>query len=72
MCFSCESYSDVIIDHIYSLFKHLVFIPSSNITGLDDSTIIIRFGGDKGGKTMAFKFGGYHHELFVTQFAREL
>ncbi len=42
---------------MYSLFKHSVFIPSSAITGLNDSTIIVRLGGDKGGKTMAFKFG---------------
>jgi hypothetical protein len=42
---------------VYSLFKHSVFILSWAITGLNDSTIIVRLGGDKGGKTMAFKFG---------------
>jgi hypothetical protein len=31
--------------------------PSSELTALDDDTIIIRFGGDKGGDFMKFKFG---------------
>jgi hypothetical protein len=48
---------DVIKDRVHDLFKNSVFVPSSSITGLDDSTIIVRLGGDKGGKTMAFKFG---------------
>jgi hypothetical protein len=55
--FRVNRISDVIKDRVYSLFKNLVFIPSSTITGLNDSVIIVRLGGDKGGKTMAFKFG---------------
>jgi hypothetical protein len=38
-------------------FENQVFLPSSSFTLLDDSTLIIRFGGDKGGKKMAFKWG---------------
>jgi hypothetical protein len=38
------------------LFENQVFVPSSSFTLLDVSTIIIQFGGDKGGKKMAFKW----------------
>jgi hypothetical protein len=48
---------DVIVDRVFDLFQHSVFVPSSSITALDDTNIIVRLGGDKGGKTMAFKFG---------------
>jgi hypothetical protein len=48
---------NVIKDRMQDLFKNSVFVPSSSITGLDDSTIIVRLGGDKEGKTMAFEFG---------------
>jgi hypothetical protein len=41
----------------FQTFENQVFLPSSSFTLLDDSTIIIRFGGDKGGKNMAFKWG---------------
>jgi hypothetical protein len=40
---------------VSKVFKNQVFRPSSSFTLLDDSTIIIRFGGDKGGEKMAFK-----------------
>ncbi len=45
--------SDVIIDCVFYLFNHSVFVPSYSITSLDDTNIIVRLGGDRGGKTMA-------------------
>jgi hypothetical protein len=39
------------------LFDNQVFVPYSSFTLLDDSILIIRFGGDKEGKKMAFKWG---------------
>jgi len=50
MVFRVERICDVVIDRIFSLLE-------SNILVLDDNTIILRLGGDKGGNTMAFKFG---------------
>jgi hypothetical protein len=41
---------------ISKLFENQVFLPSSSFTLLDDSTLIILFGGEKGGKKMAFKW----------------
>jgi hypothetical protein len=48
---------NITIDHVFDLFQHSVFVPSSSITALDDTNIIVRLGGDKGGKIMAYKFG---------------
>jgi hypothetical protein len=42
---------------VSKLFENQVFLPSFSFTLLYDSTLIIRFGGDKGGKKMAFKWG---------------
>jgi hypothetical protein len=42
---------------VSKLFENQVFLPSSSFTLISDSTLIIRFGGDKGGKKMAFKWG---------------
>jgi hypothetical protein len=39
------------------VLKHKVFVPSSYHTKLNDSTVIVQLGGDKGGNTMASKFG---------------
>jgi hypothetical protein len=41
----------------FQFFENQIFLPSSSFTLLDDSTLIIRFGGNKGGNTMAFKWG---------------
>jgi hypothetical protein len=41
---------------VFKLFANKGFQPSSLLTLLDDITIIIRFGGGKGGKKMAFKW----------------
>jgi hypothetical protein len=49
--------TQVIELRVSRLFENQVFILSSSFTLLDDSTLIILFGGDKGGKKMAFKWG---------------
>jgi hypothetical protein len=55
--FLVKCISDVIKDRVFNLLKHKVFVPSSYHTKLNDSTVIVRLDGDKGGNTMAFKFG---------------
>jgi hypothetical protein len=55
--FRVARWTQVIKLRVSKLFENQVFIPSSSFTLLDDSTIIIRFGGNKGGKKMAFKWG---------------
>jgi hypothetical protein len=47
--------SQVIELRVFKLFKNEVFHRSSLVALLDDSMIIVSFGGDKGGKKMAFK-----------------
>jgi hypothetical protein len=54
--FRVARWTQVIELQISKLFENQVFLPSSSFTFLDDSTLIIRFGGDKGGKKMAFKW----------------
>jgi hypothetical protein len=49
--------TQVIELRVSKLFENQLFLPSSSFTLLDDSTIIIRVGGDKGGKKMTFKWG---------------
>jgi hypothetical protein len=49
--------SDVIKDQVFNLLKHKDFVPSSYNTKLNDSTVIVRLGGDTGGNSMVFKFG---------------
>jgi hypothetical protein len=55
--FRVARWTQVIELRVSKLFENQVFLPSSSFTLLDDSTIIIRFGGNKGGKKMAFKLG---------------
>jgi hypothetical protein len=55
--FRVARWTQVIELRISKLFENQVFLPSSSFTLLDDSTLIILFGGDKGGKKMAFKWG---------------
>jgi hypothetical protein len=55
--FRVARWTQVIELRVSKLFENQVFIPSSSFDLLDDSTIIIRFGGDKRGKKMAFKWG---------------
>jgi hypothetical protein len=54
--FRVARWTQVIELRVSKLFKNQVFLPSSSFTFLDDSTLIIRFGGDKGSKNMAFKW----------------
>jgi antitoxin component of RelBE/YafQ-DinJ toxin-antitoxin module len=49
--------TDVISHRIVSLYENKVLKKSSDMTLLDDDTLIIRFGGDKGGTFMQFKYG---------------
>jgi hypothetical protein len=55
--FRVAQWTQVIELRIFKLFENQVFLPSSSFTLLDYKTIIIRFGGNKGGKKMAFKWG---------------
>jgi hypothetical protein len=55
--FRVARWTQVIELRVSKLFQKQVFLPSSLFTLLDDSTIFIQFGGDKGGKKMAFKWG---------------
>jgi hypothetical protein len=59
--FRVARWTQVIELQVSNFFENQVFLPSSLFTLLDDSTLIIRFGGDKGGKKMVFKW-----ELTVT------
>jgi hypothetical protein len=54
--FQVARWTQVIELRVSKLFENQVFLPSSSFTFLDDSTLIIQFGGDKGGKKMAFKW----------------
>jgi len=49
--------TDVISHRIVSLYENKVLKKSSDVSLLDDDTLIIRFGGDKGGNFMQFKYG---------------
>ena len=55
--FRVTKISDVVEHRLCKLLRNKIFVPSSRHTLLEDSTIIVRLGGDKGGNTMAFKFG---------------
>jgi hypothetical protein len=55
--FRVAQWTQVIELRVSKLFENQVFLPSSLFTLLDDSTLIIRFGGEKGGKKMTFKWG---------------
>ena len=55
--FLVERINDVVCSRIASLVDNQILVPSSVHTLLNDDTIILRFGGDKGGKFMQFKFG---------------
>jgi hypothetical protein len=55
--FRVSRWTQVIELQISKLFQNQVFLLSSSFTLLDDSTLIVRFGGDKGGKKMVFKWG---------------
>jgi hypothetical protein len=55
--FRVARWTQVIELRVSKLFEDQVFLPSSSSTFLDDSNIVIRFGGDKVGKKMAFKGG---------------
>jgi hypothetical protein len=55
--FRVARWTQVIELRVSKLFENQVFLTSSSFTTLDDSTLIIRFGGEKGGKKMAFKWG---------------
>jgi hypothetical protein len=49
--------SDAGCSRIRCLYDAKLLKPSSELTELDDDTIIVRFGGDKGGHFVQFKFG---------------
>jgi hypothetical protein len=53
--FRVARWTQVIELRVSKLFENQVFLPSSSFTLLDDSILIILFGGDRGGKKMAFK-----------------
>jgi hypothetical protein len=55
--FQVDHLVDVINQRIVSLCESGLLVKSSSTTLLDDKTLIIRFGGDKGGNFMQFKFG---------------
>jgi hypothetical protein len=55
--FRVARWTQVIELRVSKLFENQVFLPSSSFTLLNDSALIIRFGGDKGGNKMAFKWG---------------
>jgi hypothetical protein len=55
--FRVARWTHVIELRVSKLFENQIFIRSSSFTLIYDSTLIIRFGGDKGGKKMAFKWG---------------
>jgi hypothetical protein len=55
--FQAERWTQVIELRVSIFFENQVFLPSSSFTFLYDSPLIIRFGGDKGGKIMASKWG---------------
>jgi hypothetical protein len=55
--FQVDRLTDVISQRIVSLYENQVLKKSSDMTLLDDDTIIVRFGGDKGGNFMQFKYG---------------
>jgi len=42
---------------VYKLFRNKFFVPATWYTSLEDTTIILWLGCDKGGATMPFKFG---------------
>jgi hypothetical protein len=54
--FRVAQWTQVLELRVSKLFENQVFLPSSSFTLLDDSTLFIRFGGDKGGNKMAFKW----------------
>jgi hypothetical protein len=55
--FRVARWTQVIELQVSKLFENKIFLPSSSFTLLDYSTIIVQFGGEKGGKKMAFKWG---------------
>jgi hypothetical protein len=55
--FRVARWTQVIELRVSELFENQFFLPSSSFTFFDYSTLIILFGGDKGGKKMAFKWG---------------
>ena len=55
--FIVDSVSGYICKQLKRLIENDLFVPSSTNTCLLDNTVIVRLGGDKGGKEMMFKFG---------------
>jgi hypothetical protein len=55
--FQVARWTQAIELQVSNFFENQFFLTSSYFILLDDSTLIIRFGGDKGGKNMAFKWG---------------
>jgi len=55
--FLVDRISEVVCSRITSLLDNHILVGSPVHTLLEDDTIILRFGGDKGGKFMQFKFG---------------
>jgi len=55
--FLVDRINDVVLQCIVSLYEKGLLLDSSILTTLDDDYIIVRFGGDKGGSFMKFKFG---------------
>ena len=55
--FVVEDLLECVRMQIFSVMESGLFIPSNFFTTLTDGSIILRFGGDKGGHFMKFKFG---------------
>ena len=55
--FLVDRINDVVLQCIVALYEKGLLLDSSVLTNLDDDYIIVRFGGDKGGTFMKFKFG---------------
>jgi hypothetical protein len=55
--FLVDRINDVVLQCIVALYEKGLLLDSSVLTNLDDDNIIVRFGGDKGGTFMKFKFG---------------
>ena len=55
--YQVDRLTDVISHRIVSLYENKVLKKSSEMTLMNDNTLVIRFGGDKGGNFMQFKYG---------------
>ena len=56
-CYIVDSICNLITHWMQALFGNGLFVPSSTCSLHSDNVIMVRFGGDKGGKFMQFKFG---------------